>query len=208
MSRDIFNDGDVLLAAEQQAVHDQGVITVASAAERDALPSSVKMCWLTGTLYKRSGGGTWEVMARTNDLIGLAPLTGEGTSGTWTINITGTAPTATNAGYASSAGNADTVDGQHASAFAGAGHGHNPSASGISVIYHNFGSLNAGASKSQWFGRSNDQYPVVSVSHSSTYILAVVASLTDGGYTVEVRNSTASTNHTNVAVIIHLVRAA
>jgi hypothetical protein len=39
-------------------------------------------------------------------------LTGGGASGTWGISITG------NANYASSAGNADTVDGLHASAFA------------------------------------------------------------------------------------------
>ena len=43
---------------------------------------------------------------------------GTGASGTWGISITG------NSGYASSAGNADTVDGKHASAFATAGHTH------------------------------------------------------------------------------------
>jgi hypothetical protein len=136
--------------------------------------------------------------------------------------------------YANSAGNADTVDGHH---FQGAdrgeslpylwgsgdgggdnrlmhvsrlgwSHGHNPSQSGIGVIHHNFGSLAAGQTKSQAFGRSNDQYPVVSVNHASTYILAVIASLWDGGFSVEVRNSTSSTNHTNVHVIVHLVRAA
>jgi hypothetical protein len=134
--------------------------------------------------------------------------------------------------YANSAGNADTVDGHH---FQGADrgevlpylwgsgdgggdnrlmhisrlgntHGHAASQVGNGVIHHNFGSLSAGQTKSQAFGRSNDQYPVVSVNHPSTYILAVISSLHDGGFTVEVRNSTSSTNHTNVHVIVHLMR--
>ena len=44
--------------------------------------------------------------------------TGSRASGTWGISITG------NAGYASSAGNADTLDGNHSSAVAAASHGH------------------------------------------------------------------------------------
>jgi hypothetical protein len=135
---------------------------------------------------------------------------------------------------ATSAANADTVDGQHfawsdrgtvptylwgistnsdsylvtSARFALAGHTHNPSASGISVLTHNFGTLTAGQQKTQSFARSNDQYPVVSVSHPSTYIIAVISSMTSGAFSVEVRNSTAGTDHTNVQVIIHLVRAA
>jgi hypothetical protein len=149
--------------------------------------------------------------------------------GTWGISITGSA------GYAPSAGNADTVDGQHFQhadrgeslpyvwavqagqngdnrlmhvAHLGGSHNHNPGQSGIGVIHHNFGSLSAGQTKSQRFARANDQYPVVCVNHSSTYILAVIHSLDNGGFTVEVRNSTSGTNHTNVHVIVHLVRAA
>jgi len=45
-------------------------------------------------------------------------------SGTYNISISGNAATATNANYASSAGNADTVDGKHASDFALSGHTH------------------------------------------------------------------------------------
>jgi hypothetical protein len=136
--------------------------------------------------------------------------------------------------YAGSAGNADTVDGHHFLgqdvggqwpyvwvAAAGNGdnrlmhighlgysHGHHPSQVGIRRIEHNFGTVAAGKEASHRFGRSNDEYPQVSVLHSSTYIVANVHSLDDGGFTIEVRNTTASTNHTNVRVIIHLVRAA
>jgi len=42
--------------------------------------------------------------------------------GTYSIDISGNAATATNANYATSAGNADTVDGKHASDFALSGH--------------------------------------------------------------------------------------
>lgn len=45
-------------------------------------------------------------------------------SGTYIIDISGNAATATNANYATSAGNADTVDGKHASDFALSGHTH------------------------------------------------------------------------------------
>jgi len=45
-------------------------------------------------------------------------------SGTYSIDISGNAATATNANYATSAGNADTVDGKHASDFALSGHTH------------------------------------------------------------------------------------
>lgn len=45
-------------------------------------------------------------------------------SGTYNIDISGNAATATNANYATSAGNADTVDGRHASDFALSGHTH------------------------------------------------------------------------------------
>jgi len=45
-------------------------------------------------------------------------------TGTYNISISGNAATATNANYASSAGNADTVDGKHASDFALSGHTH------------------------------------------------------------------------------------
>lgn len=45
-------------------------------------------------------------------------------SGTYSIDISGNATTATNANYATSAGNADTVDGKHASDFALSGHTH------------------------------------------------------------------------------------
>lgn len=45
-------------------------------------------------------------------------------SGTYSIDISGNAATATNANYATSAGNADTVDGKHASDFASSGHTH------------------------------------------------------------------------------------
>jgi len=45
-------------------------------------------------------------------------------SGTYDINILRNAATATNADYATSAGNADTVDGRHASEFALSGHIH------------------------------------------------------------------------------------
>jgi len=44
--------------------------------------------------------------------------------GTYSIDISGNAATATNANYATSAGNADTVDGKHASDFALSGHTH------------------------------------------------------------------------------------
>jgi hypothetical protein len=155
-------------------------------------------------------------------------LGGAGAAGTWPISITGSA------GYAAGAGNADTVDGMHfqghdrgeslpylwgsgdgggdnrlmhASRLGGT-HSHNPSQSGITVLHHGFGSLAAGQTKSQVFGRANDQYPTVSVQHPSTYIYAVISSLDNGTYTVEVRNGTSSTNHANVSVIIHLVRAA
>ncbi len=43
--------------------------------------------------------------------------TGGGASGTWAINVTGAAGSASSAAYATSSGNADTVDGLHASAF-------------------------------------------------------------------------------------------
>jgi hypothetical protein len=135
--------------------------------------------------------------------------------------------------YANSAGNADTVDGHHFQGAdrgeslpylwgsgdgggdnrlmhvsrLGSSHSHAPSQSRIGVIHHNFGSLNAGQAKSQRFGRANDQFPVVSVNHASTYILAVISNLDDGGFTVEVRNSTSATNHSNIYVIIHLVSA-
>ena len=63
--------------------------------------------------WRPNQGGTWhgwERILTSYNYNGWVPtLTGGGASGTWSINITG------NAGYASSAGNADTVDGYHAS---------------------------------------------------------------------------------------------
>ena len=54
----------------------------------------------------------WKTLLQSDNYNSYAPtLTGGGASGTWGISITG------NAGYASSAGNADTVDGFHAAAF-------------------------------------------------------------------------------------------
>jgi len=53
---------------------------------------------------------------------GIVPV--ERLSGTYSIDISGNAATATNANYATSAGNADTVDGKHASDFALSGHTH------------------------------------------------------------------------------------
>jgi hypothetical protein len=171
------------------------------------------------------------------DLITIVGALADDTDSTLKRELDGKAAsghTHASAPYASSAGNADTVDGHH---FQGAdrgeslpylwgsgdgggdnrlmhvsrlgwSHGHNPSQSGIGVIHHNFGSLSAGQEKRQRFGRSNDQYPVVCVNHPSTYILAVIESLDDGGFTVQVRNSTSSTPHSNVHIIVHLVRAA
>ena len=53
---------------------------------------------------------SWVTMLSSSNYNSYSPtLTGGGASGTWSINITG------NAGYASSAGNADTVDNFHAS---------------------------------------------------------------------------------------------
>ena len=85
--------------------------------------------------------------------------------------------------------------------FANASHSHGF----ISIIHHNFGTINAGAEKSQSFSRTNNQYPIISVNHPSTYIFAVVSSLHHLGFTIEVRNSTQGTQHTNVTVIIALV---
>jgi hypothetical protein len=60
-----------------------------------------------------SRGGNYVVLDSGNYNSYAPTLTGGNASGTWSINITG------NAGYASSAGNADTVDGYHASNFLG-----------------------------------------------------------------------------------------
>jgi hypothetical protein len=65
--------------------------------------------YANGTFYDN---GTIRTFLHSGNYNSYSPtLTGGGASGTWSINITG------NAGYASSAGNADTVDGYHATAF-------------------------------------------------------------------------------------------
>jgi len=56
------------------------------------------------------------------NLTGIVPA--KRLDGIYGIDISGNAATATNANYASSAGNADTVDGKHASDFALSGHTH------------------------------------------------------------------------------------
>jgi hypothetical protein len=168
------------------------------------------------------------------DLITIVGALADDTDATLKRELDGRSPATHEHGYVPSAGNADTVDGHHFEGrdrgeslpyLWGSGdgggdnrlmhasrlgwtHGHNPSQSGIQVVTHNFGTVNAGQEKSVRLGRTNDQWPVVSVWHPSSYIVAVVSNLDDGGYTVEVRNTTAGTNHSNVQVIIHLVRQA
>ena len=69
---------------------------------------------------KSTSWGNWHTLLHSGNYNNYAPSkTGIGASGTWGINISGNAATAT------SAGNADTLDGNHASAFATAGHNHN-----------------------------------------------------------------------------------
>lgn len=69
---------------------------------------------------KSTSWGNWYTLLHSGNYNNYAPSkTGTGASGTWGINISGNAATAT------SAVNADTLDGNHASAFATAGHNHN-----------------------------------------------------------------------------------
>ena len=61
---------------------------------------------------KSTSWGNWYTLLHSGNYNNYAPSkTGTGASGTWGINISGNAATAT------SAGNADTLDGYHASAF-------------------------------------------------------------------------------------------
>ena len=125
---------------------------------------------------------------------------------------------ADNANYANSAGNADTVDGQHASAFAAAGHGHdyassshghNPSASGITPQLHGPYTVNAGAELTIGpIAKASNEYVFYSLFHSSAYIFLSMPSQNANDFTIKIRNSTASTNHSGIYVMTLRVRAA
>ena len=69
---------------------------------------------------KSSTWGNWYTLLHSGNYSSYAPkLDGTGASGTWSININGTAA------YATSAGDANTLDGKHASDFSLSTHTHN-----------------------------------------------------------------------------------
>ena len=59
MTRTAFTDGQILMAAQLQNVHDSGGVVVASTTEMNLLPTTVKTCWYAGYTYRRNSAGTW-----------------------------------------------------------------------------------------------------------------------------------------------------
>lgn len=110
--------------------------------------------------------------------------------------------------YATSAGNADTVDGKHASDLSAVGHGHAPSSVGIAAGSVNLGTIGPGAQASAVIGKAADQRVLVSVNHASTYIVATGEEINAGQARLEARNTTSGTTHTNVTINYVLVRQA
>lgn len=128
-----------------------------------------------------------------------------------------------------SAANADTVDGQHfnwddrgarptylwgANAYgdsflmhppshlALAGHAHAPSGTGINVNLHGPFSVSAGTDPIFGpYGKLPNEYVLVSLFHASAYLNVVTPSMNANNYTIKIRNSTQSTNHTGIYVI-------
>lgn len=127
-----------------------------------------------------------------------------------------------NVSYADSAGyanNADTVDGYHASDFAGAGHGHagyspsdhghNPSASGIRCFRYGPYSVNANSEVTLGpFGKYGDEHVIFCLQHSSTYLVASMDNYQAGSFNIKIRNTTTGTNHSSIYVHTLQVRAA
>jgi hypothetical protein len=77
----------------------------------------------------------------------------------------------------------------------------------VEVVMFTFaGALAAGQTKSMRFGRDANYYPTVSSLHASSNVTAGIESLDPTGFTVRIRNWTASTTYNDVKIIAHLVR--
>lgn len=152
--------------------------------------------------------------------ISLATSTPPADSGSGAVGTSGSAARADhqhpnhNVSYADSAGsagNADTVDGQHASEFAAAGHGHayNPSNIGIRSFRHGPYSVNANSEATFGpFGKYGDEHIIFCLQHSSTYLMAAMDNYQAGSFNIKIRNTTTGTNHSNIFIHTLQVRAA
>lgn len=132
-------------------------------------------------------------------------------------------------------GNSDTVDGQHfnwddrghvptylwgvsgygdsflvwTGRISQPGHGHQPSESGIRGFRHGPFAVNAASEQTFGpFGKNGDEHVVHSLQHSSAYLIATMDNYTAGSYYIKIRNTTTSTNHSNIYVHCIHMRAA
>lgn len=210
-----FQNNQYLMAEDLNAIHQQGGVTVTSLAEMNSLPTTVKKAWYNGELYKRNASGTWDKLSIEHSHP-YARTDGTNATGTWPISITG------------SAGNADTVDGQH---FAWADHGNVPTylwganSNGSSFLtwtgrfsgahdhpYSGTGhthywqtvtgpySVDAGQEHTFSAGKAADEEVFLTLRHSSAYLHLGLFNYYSTSYSVKIRNSTENTNHSGIYV--------
>jgi hypothetical protein len=106
---------------------------------------------------------------------------------------------ADNAGYATNAGNADTVDGYHEGSLSKVGHGH----ASLRVLSHDFGTVAASTTVNQLFSRNADEVPVsvYSVYNAVNYTWGI--GLPDAtSFRVYLRNQSGSSNAIGVIYIV------
>lgn len=88
-------------------------------------------------------------------------------------------------------------------------HGHVPSQVGIRIGSYTFGSVAAGAQvESPALGKAGNDYIILQSAHPSTYIETSLVNIAAGSFQIRVRNTTASTNHTNIVVWYFLITGA
>lgn len=96
-------------------------------------------------------------------------------------------------------GHAHNYSAPHDHPYASNTHSHSPQQLGIYAAGYNFGTVNAGATKtSPAIGKAGNDYIFVQNVHTSTYLFFTVVNVTVSSFQIECRNSTSSTDHTNV----------
>ncbi len=97
-------------------------------------------------------------------------------------------------------GNALYSPKSHTHAYAPTSHTHTPSKVGLQMGTWTIGNLNAGVEVAVTLTKPANSAVFVTVQHHSTYIFAVANTLNATQVSLKCRNSTSSTNHTNVKV--------
>jgi hypothetical protein len=151
--------------------------------------------------------GTGLTQTRTDLAADMTINLAVGTGLTATANDVNVNYTTLNTVYAAKAHNHTGVY-EPAGDYAPLTHTHNPSQSGIKIDRVSVGSLGAGDERTITGAKLANEFVMTCVSHSSSYIVAVVSAQTSTSYSIDVRNTTQSTDHTGIYVMVLKVRDA